>query len=116
MTRTLKPSQQSSVSAIEPLKKRITPTKPLWFNRDRFVLAAGHGSGMLYPTLHLSGYKLSMDDLKQFRQLNSLTPGHPEYLHTEGIDSTSGPLGQGIAMAVSNSVEKLLKTDSLPKK
>ena len=83
---------------------RITPKKPLWFNRDRFVLAAGHGSGMLYPTLHLSGYKLSMEDLKQFRQLNSLTPGHPEYLHTEGIDSTSGPLGQGIAMAAGMAV------------
>ena len=78
---------------------RVTPKNPLWFNRDRFVLAAGHGSAMLYATLHLSGYNLSMDDLKQFRQLNSKTPGHPEYLHTEGIDTTSGPLGQGIAMA-----------------
>jgi len=77
----------------------VTPNKPLWFNRDRFVLAAGHGSAMLYATLHLSGYKLSMEDLKGFRQLNTLTPGHPEYLHTEGIDATSGPLGQGIAMA-----------------
>jgi len=82
----------------------VTPTEPLWFNRDRFVLAAGHATGMLYPTLHLAGYKLSMDDLKQFRQLNSLTPGHPEYLHTEGIDSTSGPLGQGIAMAAGMAV------------
>ncbi len=78
----------------------VTPNKPLWFNRDRFILSAGHATGMLYPTLHLSGYKVSMDDLKQFRQLNSLTPGHPEYLHTGGIDSTSGPLGQGISMAV----------------
>ena len=79
---------------------RVTPNKPLWFNRDRFVLAAGHATGMLYPTLHFSGYNISMNDLKQFRQLNSLTPGHPEYLHTEGIDTTSGPLGQGIAMAL----------------
>jgi transketolase len=78
---------------------RVTPNKPLWFNRDRFVLAAGHGSAMLYATLHLSGYDVTMDDLKEFRQLNSKTPGHPEYLHTEGIDATSGPLGQGIAMA-----------------
>ncbi|AIO18701.1 Transketolase [Candidatus Izimaplasma bacterium HR1] len=77
----------------------LTPKSPLWFNRDRFVLAAGHATGMLYPTLHLAGYKVTMEDLKQFRQLNSLTPGHPEYLHTEGIDATSGPLGQGIAMA-----------------
>ncbi len=78
---------------------RVTPNKSLWFNRDRFVLAAGHASGMLYPLLHLSGFNISMEDLKQFRQLNSLTPGHPEYLHTDGIDTTSGPLGQGIAMA-----------------
>ena len=78
---------------------RVTPNETKWFNRDRFILAAGHGSGMLYPTLHLAGYKLSIDDLKEFRQLNSLTPGHPEYMHTDGIDSTSGPLGQGIAMA-----------------
>jgi transketolase len=78
---------------------KITPSKPAWFNRDRFILAAGHGSAMLYATLHLSGYKVKMDDLKEFRQLNSLTPGHPEYLHTEGIDATSGPLGQGIATA-----------------
>lgn len=77
----------------------VTPNKPLWFNRDRFILAAGHASGMLYPTLHLSGFNVTMEDLKQFRQLNSLTPGHPEYLHTDGIDTTSGPLGQGIAMA-----------------
>jgi transketolase len=78
---------------------RVTPNKPLWFNRDRFVLSAGHGTGMLYPTLHLAGFGVEIQDLKEFRQLNSLTPGHPEYLHTKGIDSTSGPLGQGIPMA-----------------
>ncbi len=88
---------------------RVTPNKPFWFNRDRFVLAAGHASGMLYPVLHLAGFNVSMDDLKQFRQLNSKTPGHPEYLHTEGIDSTSGPLGQGIAMAAGMAIaEKYL--------
>lgn len=78
---------------------RVTPSKPDWFNRDRFILAAGHGSAMLYATLHLAGYDVTIEDLKQFRQLNSRTPGHPEYGHTEGIDATSGPLGQGIAMA-----------------
>ncbi|MBU1019846.1 MAG: transketolase, partial [Firmicutes bacterium] len=83
---------------------RVTPNKPLWFNRDRFVLAAGHGTGMLYPVLHLAGFGVEMDDLKEFRQLNSLTPGHPEYLHTPGIDSTSGPLGQGIAIAAGMAV------------
>jgi transketolase len=82
----------------------ITPSNPTWFNRDRFVLAAGHGSAMLYATLHLSGYNVSINDLKEFRQLNSKTPGHPEYMHTEGVDATSGPLGQGIAMAAGMAV------------
>jgi transketolase len=76
------------------------PKNSTWFNRDRFVLAAGHGSMLLYGLLHLSGYEVSMDDLKSFRQLNSKTPGHPEFGHTDGIDATSGPLGQGIPMAV----------------
>ncbi|WP_026574991.1 transketolase [Bacillus sp. UNC438CL73TsuS30] len=76
------------------------PKNPQWFNRDRFVLSAGHGSALLYSMLHLSGYNVTMDDLKQFRQWGSKTPGHPEYGHTEGIEATTGPLGQGIAMAV----------------
>jgi transketolase len=76
------------------------PKNPHWFNRDRFVLSAGHGSALLYSMLHLAGYNLTMDDLKQFRQWGSKTPGHPEYGHTEGVEATTGPLGQGIAMAV----------------
>jgi transketolase len=76
------------------------PKNPHWFNRDRFVLSAGHGSALLYSMLHLSGYNLSMEDMKQFRQWGSKTPGHPEYRHTEGVEATTGPLGQGIAMAV----------------
>ncbi|MEH7073394.1 transketolase [Neobacillus drentensis] len=76
------------------------PKNPHWFNRDRFVLSAGHGSALLYSMLHLSGFNLTMDDLKQFRQWGSKTPGHPEYGHTEGVEATTGPLGQGIAMAV----------------
>lgn len=71
-----------------------------FFNRDRFVLSSGHASALLYALLHVSGYPLSIDDLKSFRQLGSLTPGHPEYGHTPGVDATSGPLGQGIAQAV----------------
>ena len=76
------------------------PKEPMWFNRDRFVLSAGHASSLLYTMLHISGYEVSMDDLKSFRQLGSLTPGHPEFKHTKGVDATSGPLGQGIAQAV----------------
>ncbi|WP_397334587.1 transketolase [Paenibacillus sp. 1011MAR3C5] len=76
------------------------PKNPDWFNRDRFVLSAGHGSSLLYSLLHLSGYALSLEDLKQFRQWQSKTPGHPEYKHTPGVDATTGPLGQGIASAV----------------
>ena len=76
------------------------PKEPMWFNRDRFVLSAGHASSLLYTMLHLCGYEVSLDDLKSFRQLGSLTPGHPEFRHTKGVDATSGPLGQGIAQAV----------------
>ena len=76
------------------------PKNPTWLIRDRFVLSAGHGSMLLYSLLHLSGYGLTIEDLKQFRQENSLTPGHPEYGHTVGVEATTGPLGQGISMAV----------------
>ncbi|MFA6830356.1 MAG: transketolase [Bacilli bacterium] len=76
------------------------PTDPTWINRDRFVLSCGHASAMMYSLLHLCGYPLPMDQLKLFRQLSSLTPGHPEYGHTPGIDATAGPLGQGISQAV----------------
>lgn len=79
---------------------KYNPKNPKWFNRDRFVLSAGHGSMMLYSLLHLTGYDVSIDDLKSFRQWGSKTPGHPEYGHTPGVDTTTGPLGQGIATAV----------------
>ena len=76
------------------------PNKPNWINRDRFVLSAGHASALLYVMLHLCGYEISMDEIKAFRQLDSLTPGHPEFRWTPGVDASSGPLGQGIAQAV----------------
>ena len=79
---------------------KTNPKNENWFDRDRFVLSAGHGSAMLYSLLHLSGYDLSIDDLKQFRQKGSKTPGHPEYSHTKGVEVTTGPLGQGIGQAV----------------
>ena len=76
------------------------PKNPKWFNRDRFILTSGHGSMLLYSLLHLSGYALSMDDIKQFRKLDSKTPGHPEVFHTPGVEATTGPLGQGFSMTV----------------
>ncbi|WP_368887494.1 transketolase [Proteus columbae] len=76
------------------------PTNPNWADRDRFVLSNGHASMLIYSLLHLSGYEVSLDDLKNFRQLHSKTPGHPEYGYTPGVETTTGPLGQGIANAV----------------
>lgn len=76
------------------------PKNPHWFNRDRFVLTSGHGSMLLYSLLHLSGYELSLEDLKQFRKIDSKTPGHPEVFHTPGVEATTGPLGQGFSMTV----------------
>ena len=85
------------------------PANPAWPNRDRFVLSNGHGSMLIYSLLHLTGYDLGIDDLKQFRQLHSRTPGHPEYGYTPGVETTTGPLGQGIANAVGMALaEKIL--------
>jgi len=87
------------------------PSDPHWPNRDRFVLSAGHGSMLLYALLHLTGYDLSLDDLKQFRQWGSRTPGHPEYHETPGVEMTTGPLGQGFATAVGMAIaERWLAT------
>ena len=76
------------------------PANPQWADRDRFVLSNGHGSMLIYSLLHLTGYDVTLDDLKAFRQLHSRTPGHPEYGYTAGVETTTGPLGQGLANAV----------------
>ena len=91
---------------------RHNPGNPKWPNRDRFVLSNGHGSMLIYALLHLTGYDLSIDDLKNFRQLHSRTPGHPEYGYTPGVETTTGPLGQGITNAVGMAMaEKLLANE-----
>lgn len=92
------------------------PRNPEWTNRDRFVLSAGHGSMLIYSLLHLYDYGLTMDDLKAFRQLGSLTPGHPEYGHTAGIETTTGPLGQGFANAVGMAMAQEFKASHFNKK
>ena len=88
---------------------KFDPKAPRWPDRDRFILSAGHGSMLIYALLHLSGYDLPMNELRRFRQLHSKTPGHPEFGLTPGIETTTGPLGQGLANAVGMALaERLL--------
>ncbi|MGH6679312.1 MAG: transketolase, partial [Bradyrhizobium sp.] len=92
---------------------KFDPSRPDWPDRDRFVLSAGHGSMLLYALLYLTGYEqMTLDQIKHFRQLGSITAGHPENFHTRGVETTTGPLGQGIATAVGMAVaEKMLAAE-----
>src|SRR5512141_107784 len=91
---------------------RHNPANPQWPDRDRFMLSNGHGSMLQYAALHLSGYDVSLQDLKRFRKLHSKTPGHPEFGVTPGVETTTGPLGQGLANAVGMAIaEKLLAAE-----
>lgn len=92
----------------------FTPKQPEWLNRDRLILSAGHGSMLLYSLLYLTGYKeMSLEDIKSFRQLHSRTPGHPEYKHTEGVETSTGPLGQGLANAVGIALAEKIQASKL---
>ena len=106
----------SSAPIIYDLYKyhlNINPVNPTWYNRDRFIMSAGHGSTLLYATLFMCGYDLTIDDLKNFRCINSKTPGHPEYGVTPGVECSTGPLGEGIATAVGIALgEKILNANS----
>ncbi|MEN6645607.1 MAG: transketolase, partial [Armatimonadia bacterium] len=94
---------------------RFNPEDPNWFNRDRFILSPGHGSALLYALLHMYGYALPLDEVRNFRQWGSKTPGHPEYGHTPGVEATTGPLGQGFAMGVGMAMaERYLAGDFNP--
>jgi transketolase len=93
---------------------RHDPADPAWIDRDRFVLSCGHASMLLYACLYLSGYELTLDDIKHFRQWESKTPGHPEYGYTAGVETTTGPLGQGVANAIGMAVAEAHLTATFP--
>ena len=106
------PMGLADIAAVLWLKYlKHDPSDSQWADRDRFVLSGGHGSMLLYSLLHLSGYKLPMEELKRFRQVDSLTPGHPEYGHTDGVETTTGPLGQGLASGIGMAIAERMAAE-----
>ena len=105
------PMGLADVASVLSFHLNLSPKNPAWLNRDRLIFSGGHASALVYSLLHLWGFDVSMQDLQSFRQLGSKTPGHPEFKHTQGVEITTGPLGQGVANAVGKAMASKYATN-----